>query len=280
MEGTDYDASYYGKIAESSTVVRSASYQITRIHTLGAGRGKTAVLKVFADMKRAGTLVQSVSDGSRVTVFLVDRDAEKVLGGSKRNDHVIYTKGYDVESDILANGNDADALLAAASLAPNEARSVALSLQAWRNDAAIEWREWIQLCCVAKQLGVSCDVTYGRNIVNGIDPTSLAKSRATLKARSGKTASEFEAIERRIARKIDSIYRRGDGADLIKGKWLPQYMKDRLHAHFSGGHAPQLKDVEKRIVSAYVSSVDPTQNWSERYTTTFEALLTRAQQTN
>ncbi|WP_319452494.1 MULTISPECIES: hypothetical protein [unclassified Mycobacterium] len=273
VEGKAHDGSYYGKIAESSAEIRDRGYQVTKVENLYTGGGKSGILKVYEGMKQESRLVQRTKTARKVTAFMLDRDVENIVGGSRRNPHILYTNGYDVESDILHNGDDALALSTATGLAPTDARSLAQKLGDWRSQAAHEWREWILLCCIAKVLGIQSKASFGRNVVSNDDLASVQACRAHLKTASGLSDAAFDELEERLETKIATAFRVKRTYTLLKGKWLPAYLRRRIEAELGGKDHCDLANFETRVVSNYVASLDCTQPWAQRYRDGWESLL-------
>lgn len=280
VEGQNFDSAYYGLIAEGSSSASTLGYVITRIDTIGLGGGKASVLKLFGSMKRSGHLIQRVSSGTRVVVFMLDRDAERVLGGSKRSPHVYYTNGYDVESDIISHGSDFKALSWAASLAPIDSREIARRLSGWRSHAAELWRDWLFLCCVSHKLGVACEATFKSKskinlaIFGSVQTGEYERIRRQILTRSGLSAIEFEIVEQTIQRRLEKLYSRGDGELLVKGKWYPAYLKYRLASEKTSSGPVNARDLEKVAVTSYLASLDVSDVWATRYIAGFDRLLT------
>lgn len=273
VEGKTHDRSFYGRIAESHPSIRDRGYQVTCVETLHSAGGKAGVLAAFDSMRRASRLIQHVASGRRVVVFMLDRDAENIVGGSRRNPHIFYTRGYDVESDIFNFGNDSAALSYAAGLSPVEAELLARKLGDWQRQAALHWRRWLVLCCISKKLGVSCRASFGRGTVSDSDLSEISRCRADIKRISGITSNEFHQLEQSFLRKVDSAFKRGEHDCLTKGKWLPFYLKNRIVIEFGGVHACDLNGFEKRVVSNYLSTIKFDQVWVDRYTRSWLDLL-------
>ncbi|MEU4416165.1 hypothetical protein [Nocardia salmonicida] len=272
VEGKRYDSSYYGKISESS-VTFTGNYLVSKIQKIYTGGGKSGILKVYDSLKRSGHLVQHTSTGRKVVAFMLDRDAELVLGGSKRHPHVFYTYGYDVESDILRNGSDTDALAIALSLSPADARVLAKKLGNWRRDAAILWKEWIVLCCIATKLSIGCRANFSRSVVSNDDLTDIPSVRSQLISMSGLSTEDFYALESSISTKVEKFYDKNQGDRLMKGKWLPRYLSTRIEACYSKDDEPDLKDFEHRLVASYLASMPPSGGWDDQYLRGWEALI-------
>ncbi|WP_157106533.1 hypothetical protein [Nocardia arthritidis] len=249
------------------------SYEVTRIEKIYTGGGKEGVLKVFESMKSNNHLVQHTSLGRKVAVFVLDRDAEVISGGSRRHPHIFYTRGYDVEADILMHGDAGKALGTAMGLSPAESRSLARSLGAWHRDAADEWREWVALCCISLILGVKSRANYSRSTVSPEDLASMTAVRSHIVSKSGLDSDEYLQFEANIRSKIDAIYARGKSHALVKGKWLPAYLHRRIVDFYADDDKPDLDGFEKKIVSNFVASLDPGQPWARRYRDSWEDLI-------
>ncbi len=272
VEGKSHDSAYYGLIAESSAVL-AGDYEISRVDKIYTSGGKEGVLKVFETMRRSGHLIQASSAGPKVAVFMLDRDAEIVTGGTKRNPHIFYTRGYDVEADILMHGDTARALGATVGLSPADSRDLAERLGSWHQDAAHKWRDWVVLCCVATVLGIGSSANYSRGKVSDSDLRSIWSTRSKIKTASGMGDDEFEAFEGSIAKKIDAVYESGKCHTLVKGKWLPFYLRERVSDLFDPSECPDMNDFEKKVVSNFLLSLDPTRKWGQRYSKSWERLL-------
>lgn len=273
VEGKSNDIAYYGKIADHSSVLRH-QYTIIPVKTLKGSGGKKSVLEHFEYMRTNGYLVQKVSAGNKVTVFMVDRDAERIFGGTVMHPHVEYTTGYDVEADIMTNAVAAGAISTAVGVSPNQGRSAALALIDWRSDAATVWREWITLCCISHRLGLNCSATFrsfpqiNDKVVGPVKKLELLKIRREIFEKSSLSISQFECVENLIARRVERIYVGGFGYLLVKGKWMPKYLAARLSVYF--GESYSAAKIETQLMTNFLSAVDPSQPWARRYLECFE----------
>lgn len=273
VEGKNYDGGFYGKIAESSALIRKSGYELIRVDTVYLGGGKSGVLQVFRELKAVGGLVQVSRNGPRIAVFAVDSDAS---GPTKKpsiiNPHVSYTVGYDVESEIILNGSDVEALHCTLGISPAEARALAAALGSWHERAAADWREWIILCCLSARLGISAGAGFGRHI-KGVDLSRTADILKDMEAKSGITKSEFEEIERDVRERVAKFYSRGHGSRLIKGKWLPHYLSVQVENYYHGKSKPDMHAFESKVVGHYLSTLNVNRAWSRRHRDRWERLL-------
>lgn len=273
VEGKRYDSSYYGKIADSSDAIAAKGYRIVRIATVYDAGGKQGILKLYQYLNKRSQLVQSTKSGSRVVAFALDSDAEPVVGGSKRSKHVTYTRGYDVEADILFHSDDVQALGAATSLSPVEARKLVGDLGNWHNTVGDRFRDWVEACCVAKRLGAQCRATYGRKSVSHEDLFVAHLSIADMREKCEFGPDEFDRIYELLRRKIAREFQQGRGHFLIKGKWLPVHLKNEIAAIRQNPDEIDLTELEKRLVTAYLASLDPKEHWARRYLDSWETLI-------
>jgi hypothetical protein len=239
VEGKVVDPYFADRICASSESVSAAGYEILPITHVssasGAGAGgKEAIVGFFEYCKSVRKLSQVNSAGTRRIAFLVDRDAQHLTGGKKRNDHVIYTYYADSEAHVFFECHEMAALGIAASLDEDSGEELVSALGDWKQDLAVSWRPWIELCCIATATGSSSRrVGFGKQHSLIHDPPQFRNLNARLEAevtkdvrdRSPLTDGNFETVKTRITAKIERIYCRGLGASLLKGKWLPQQLE-------------------------------------------------------
>ncbi|MGA5181321.1 hypothetical protein ACPCBF_16280 [Streptomyces pseudogriseolus] len=284
VEGRDFDRAHYSRICESSTKVRKSGFQIwliEQIHddvTGKAAGGKPAVLSFFDYCKRKQSLKLGSPLGDRVIFFCLDRDNEQITGGGRRSPHILYTQSSDVEADIFAHGFSEDVVMSALSLDRWNAKKVVSHLGDWRMELASIWREWIELCCLAKSLEARCDVGFGRessiNIdkYGPVDQSLLSSARARVKQKSKLSPSDTSSIEAKIAVKIKEVYARGDARKLLKGKWIPHFLAWKLKIFF-GSTPVAMQGFEASIGRIAMHSIDYDAHWVRVHHRRIEALL-------
>ncbi|MFE3057130.1 hypothetical protein [Nocardia sp. NPDC059239] len=273
VEGKRHDKAYYGLIAESSKVL-AGNYEVAKIESIYTGGGKDSILQVFESMRVRNHLIQITSTGPKAAVFMLDRDAQNICGGLKRHRHVFYSRAYDVEADILINGDPKSALCITAGITPAESETLSKALGEWHRDVALEWREWIILCLLSHMLGIGSRANYSRSTVSSDDIKHIDSVRNQIHQSSGLDNAEFSKLESDIRSRVYRIYAQGKSHTLLKGKWLPNYLRQRVSTHFNEGDQPDLADFEKRVVGNFMATLDPSRGpWARRYREPWESLI-------
>ncbi|WP_439948317.1 hypothetical protein [Streptomyces sp. BBFR109] len=284
VEGREFDVPFYSRICESSRAVKVSGYQIwlaeqIREDITGSGRGgKPGVLSLFDYCKTRKSLRVASPLGEKALTFCLDRDNEQITGGGRRSPHILYTRKSDVEAEIFSHGLNDDVLMSTLSLDRSTAQTVVKSLGDWRLELAHSWRDWIELCCLAKRLGAKCDVGFGsESTINrpkyGVtDPALAAAARARVIARSSLPHVEVVSHERLIATRITAVYARGNPRDLLKGKWIPAFLESKIRSHF--GKAPvSFNGFSTAIKVILVHALDYSAAWATPYRQRLEANL-------
>ncbi|WP_133169219.1 hypothetical protein [Streptomyces sp. MH60] len=284
VEGRDYDRAHYSRICESSKKIKDAGYQVWLVEQIrdevtgkSAG-GKPAVLSFFDHCKRGRSLQLSSPLGDRLLFFCLDRDNEQISGGGRRNPHILYTQNSDVEADIFAHGISEEVMMSSLSLDRWTARKALGYLGDWRLELAVLWREWVELCCLAKALDARCDVGFGReSSINPdkygiVDPALAAAARARVRRRSKLPPSETSKVEAKVAVKISSAYATGDARRTLKGKWIPNFLAWKLKCHF-GENPVAMQGFEVSIGRLVMHSIDYSGKWVAFYHKRIEAML-------
>ncbi|MEU5047378.1 hypothetical protein [Streptomyces griseorubiginosus] len=252
--------------------------QIRNDATGKSAGGKPAVLSFFDHCKKSQSLRLSSPSGDRLLFFCLDRDSEQITGGGRRSPHILYTHNSDVEADIFAHGISEDVVMSSLSLDKWTAQKTLSYLGDWRLELAVLWRDWIELCCLAKALGSRCEVGFGRE--SGInldkygpaDQALVAAARAKVRSRSKLTPSETSKIEAKIAAKIASTYARGDARRALKGKWIPNFLAWKLKGYF-GATPVAMQGFEASIGRLVMHSIDYSGQWVAVYHKRIEVML-------
>jgi hypothetical protein len=283
VEGRTHDPVFYDRLCESSNVLRRAGYQVWLSEQISNGAGgKAAMLGLFDEYREKATLSfpGRTARARRSIAFCLDRDADHLVGGTRRSPHVLYTQLADVEAEIFTHGSDMNALSIAASLDGQSARGLVEQLGDWRADLADLMRSWIELCCLALTLSSRCpgvgfrqhSLVNGPNSYEPVRPVDVQSVYGRLAAESPLTPTEQARRERRLRRRIELIYRRGEGWSLVKGKWIPRYLTIRVRTYF--GSAPaELQDLTRHLTKAYLGTIDFSGAWAVRYHAQLESLV-------
>ncbi len=264
VEGRTLDKTYLGSLCDSSSKLTAAGYQIWLVEEVTNGSaGKTGVLDMLEYCRKRRKLRCTNSHGSRSIGFLVDHDADTLCRQRKRSKHLFYTTHADVEAEEFAYGNDIQALMCSLSIdRPTTERTVS-GLGDWRMEFAELWREWILLCCVAKSLSAHCKgLRFGHiSDINVERYGQLSETRRLNRMADVRTkaalvgAPNFDSEYSRVARHVAKMFNAGNGFLLVKGKWVPGYLKWRIQS-LVAGRVVDLRDFEKLAAKMYLSRVD------------------------
>lgn len=284
VEGRDFDVPFYSRVCESSAIVMAEGYQIWLVEQIRddvtgkRGGGKPAVLSFFDFCKRRKALRIPSPQGDRVLTFCLDRDNEQITGGGRRSPHILYTRSSDVEAEILSQGLDEDLMMSSLSLDRSTAQGVVKSLGDWQLEFALSWREWIELCCLAKSLKSRCDVGFGtESTVNNpkygpADANLVAAARTRVLSRSRLSPIQTPAVEVKVASKLARVYTNGNPRCLIKGKWMPAFLHYKVRQYF--GQSPvSFGSFVSSITTLMVHSIDYSAKWADCYRRRLEVNL-------
>ncbi|MEH0528151.1 hypothetical protein QBA75_13445 [Streptomyces stelliscabiei] len=240
--------------------------------------GKPAVLSFFDHCKERNSLKLSSPLGDRLIFFCLDKDSEQITGGGRRNPHILYTQNSDVEADIFSHGISEEVMMTCLSLDKWTARKALAYLGDWRLELAVLWREWVELCCLAKALGARCDVGFGReSSINldrygAVDQSLASAARTRVRSRSKLTPSETSLVEAKIAARIDAVYAKGDARRVLKGKWIPNFVAWKLKNHF-GATPVAMQGFDVSVGRLVMHSIDYSGRWVAVYHKRIEAML-------
>lgn len=234
VEGKVADPYFAEKLCQSSTAILRVGYQVHMITQIkspsGAyAGGKDAVLSYYEYCSRAGKLTQRNSSGQKRLAFIVDRDAQQLTGGMRRSRHVVYTYYADTEALVFSESNEAESLALAASLDKVTTNSLLTFLGDWRSLLADAWRPWIELCCLASAARSRTWVGFGKAqslihdgpLHRNLDTAKLAVAERAVEDTSLFTGAVFVSLRKSVLEKVHRVYQQGNGATLLKGKWLP-----------------------------------------------------------
>lgn len=203
--------------------------------------GKEAAIAFYEYCSRQGRLNQQNSTGRKHLAFIVDRDAQQLTGGMRRSRHVVYTYYADAEAHIFAESDEMEALAVAVSLDKAIAVDLLTFLGDWRSALADAWRPWIELCCLAIVVRSRTWVGFGKAeslvhdgpLKRNLNAEKFNNAMSAVRATSLFAGQDFDSLYRDLMEKIDLDYRRGNGALLLKGKWLPVQLTLMVGKYFT-----------------------------------------------
>jgi hypothetical protein len=100
-------------------------------------------------------------ESAPIVLFFVDKDIDDILRTKVRSEHVVYSKGYELENDLFAAG---DLETAAASPRRLTARwhgpPLSPNTSDWRCAATEHWAAWVTMCLFGALLRSRAAATY------------------------------------------------------------------------------------------------------------------------
>jgi hypothetical protein len=290
VEGKVNDPFLADFLCATSPEITKRGYEIRKMDDIardagqGAG-GKSAAIDFYDYCKAKGKLVQSNLGGDRIIAFLVDRDAQQIVGGRRRSSHVIYTLEADAEAHLYAGADQVGALALAATIDRREAAKLANSLGDWRAALANEWRPWIELCYLAEAVRSRCWVGFGKakshiHEGDGFGKLNLATKKLA-EREVEKTAlvrgAEYSKAKAKIYGAVAAQYTRGTQATLLKGKWLAQPLASLVKQYFDdsrgGNDSWNNKDFAGSVARCFAARLDANSTSVVHLRTRLEALL-------
>lgn len=290
VEGRSIDAPFYEGIAKSSSLVRGRGHQIWLIEQISKRAanpspgskpppgGKDAVLKLYDYCRRKGALALRNSGGTNAIAFCLDRDNDDVALSVRRSKHVIYTAMYDAEAHAFSSGKTMEAIVMAASLDERSAKGFVDAHPRWIDDLAVVWREWIELCCLAKAHKSWCHVGFGKDSCVNDDTygtanrSEVARALSVIERKSQIDPAKRARVYSIVRARVNRAYSQGNAARLVRGKWLPDYLEYLLAAHFRPAPIGLRAFVDKALV-AFLATLDYNEPWADHFRVRFERLL-------
>lgn len=277
VEGRMGDAAFYDRLMSANPNLPKDGYDIRlaeQIRLEGHARGgKPGILALYDYYRGKRKLRQVSKSGNRDMLFMLDKDMDDVARCKRRGGHIIYTVARDVEAEMHRHGDLVRALSTSLSLTDSEARKLHAILRTYMIDLAELWREWIILGTLSTAMKSRCSVQPGRhsainvNVYGPLDFVELASARLSI-IQGATTADPL--IERSIRRAVRNIYKNGDITLLVKGKWLPSYLKWRLKQ--IGEDVLDINGINY-ISKNLLDTVDFTQSWVTPYHAAIDRLI-------
>jgi hypothetical protein len=281
VEGKVLDPTFYDLILDAHPGVKDAGYQIWLAEQIvpdkiwainpgeaGAG-GKEGALRLFDFYKSRGQLTIASRAGAHKLIFMLDRDFDQIAGRLKRSAHVMYTKACDVEAEVSLLGNVEFALRASLSLTRREAAVLARSVDAYVLDLAILWKEWITIAATVSACDLRCGINSGKYGPLNQSALSGVLSKLHSSASShGQSMGRLKQLEGRVA----AAYARGEGMELVKGKWLSDYLVQTIRDYF--GSVPiDYSTFTYSFLRLMMESIDTTHPRLDHYYTSLDKVI-------
>lgn len=281
VEGKRSDRYFYSRIAAAVCDPRGIGFQQATAEELpdGAG-GKDALLKFHGWLDVSGQLFSDLRGKRTLATFFVDKDIDDIIHKKSNSGHVIYTRCYDVEGEIFAQGKLVAALAAAAGFGEAEVASDLGTESDWKRKCAEQWKEWITICIFCKKykvpkmpgFGVSSKVNeqeFGK-----VDPSKLTTHLGEMQKKSGFVRYKFDRAYGATARLVEYMFSRGRHEDIFKGKWYTGFALTAVRRMAAGRSADEAA-VNKGLVAALLLTIDFSGPWTPHYMRPLSVLLDR-----
>lgn len=250
VEGKQTDKWFYDQVCRTSDKIRSAGYVVYPVEFatrgLGESGGKARVMKLFDLLRKAGKL-GPIGRRRQSLMFCVDSDHDRLVGQVRRSAHLMYTRLPDVEAHVYDGASLLTYISRSHSATHVEARMIARELKDWREELAVAWRDWFELCLAAHYVGLDTPAPGGKpKLLNGSerDIDNAFIRRLETKVRDAVGEQAYRAARRRASNCLASRYERNRGYTLLKGKWLAGELRSRSNACVKDKGLPEIRSNE------------------------------------
>lgn len=198
----------------------------------GGTGGKERLTQWYEELSSNGQLMSNRLGKKMAVLFVLDKDADDVLGISLNCDHVIYTPTYDIEGHLLSCGHVTRAIADAAGITRQQAGVVMPDFTKWATEIARHWVDWITLCLISHSNGVNCGYSFAKRMstVNP-DPFSLPDARALVEAQQllqeklSLSPEAFHAMYQECRATVEDTVATKGALHLFKGKWAASLLE-------------------------------------------------------
>lgn len=286
VEGRELDRPFYDKAARASHAVVRAGFEfwlIEQIEVSASGHqagGKDAIVKLHDEFYY--NFKTLLATHGKCVAFCVDHDNQHIIDSLSSSSSLVYTQYRDVEAEVFFRGDEIEALGIALGIDRARASLLVAQLGDWRNELALNWREWIQLCCLAQAVRARCFVAASQpSAVNDakygpVDPGKVARARQTVLAASQFTASRTTEIEDLIVARVDHSYTSQSMSLLVRGRWLPAYLAWRIKQVATTVDILRLIVGEKALAALFLATLGAGGDWAQYFSGRFEEILNEA----
>jgi hypothetical protein len=195
--------------------------------------GKTGVSSVHDEMLAT---TPSDQEGLEKIYFILDKDVDDILGRLRSSPGVVYTNGYNIESDLFATC-DLTRAISACLLKPLSAIApLNLNSSACRQSINGRWKEWVVACIFVrmhlcenapKGYSIKSQIHNGDGTLNIV---KLSTWKTLLQTKSGKDAAAINQMWNQLERAVYRWFITDRGHKLVNGKWYPTLIALELRA--------------------------------------------------
>lgn len=266
------DRYVYDQIVQPECQESGIQFKVVTAEEIGiSGGGKDALLGFFDYLAARSSLICDFKGRITAGIFFLDKDVDDILGVMRKSDHIVYTQTYEIENCFFIHGVLGRVAAASASVELRLIDSVIGDSTAWRGCAATNWKRWVTLCLVAKSCNIKSMRSYGlsRSPINdGVrGPLKIIEYRrrlSDLKTRSALPVDDFKRLFRRLSRRVDRIYSRGQHDLIFPGKWYACFLVEDIK-RVAGRRRVNRNQLETRLLSDLPLTLDCSHPWTEHF---------------
>ncbi len=270
VEGKHCDPYFFAQVC-ASEFGQHITYEISTARQLPAhSGGKQALLNFFSFLRTHRALVSDLAGNKTTCIFFLDKDVDDLQRIKKRSPHVVYTEHYDVQNYVFLYGDLTKGAASAASVDPRVLQPHIGNSTLWCRNAATLWKEWVSLCLMLHQDGISCEANYrvqSRVQSRPCGPTDPEKLHALTRTIARRSHIPVANLRQRLAlftAKVDRYYGRGEHHRVFKGKWFGLILADDVD-RIMGGNPYDRNGLQSRVPSAIAATLDFSEPWANYF---------------
>lgn len=262
VEGKDFDTPYYERLLTPVVGDRTRIMLAEDLEVDGTSAGgKTHALKIFKLFESEGALRQENKATAVDVMFFLDKDDDSYTQKTVISDHVVYTEHSDIEAEIVARADPAEAVSVAFGL-PREVAS-GIEMGSLMRDLAEMWDRWIILRLASAKAGWSDTRFAQKSRINVPMHGPVDDARVdTICARVIAACPDWKTVYSEAEEYFADAKSAGQHGQLVKGKWVPWLLIKRVRDSAPTGRS--LPTVgEPYLLGALLMSIDFAAQWAE-----------------
>lgn len=274
------DRSFYDGLSLSVCRPAGVEFEIRTAEEIeGESGGKEKLLALFETLDDSGALIETFEGKTTAALFFLDKDIDDFLGRLVTSEHICYTEHYHAENYWFKNGDLVRACVAATDLDTATIGGAIPSPEAWRRQAAEEWKDWVKLCVHAHAYNLDCGCKYSApsrvndRCYGGVVARSVAQRLADLKSVAGLPDTEFNERHVAVCRWVDGLYAQGKYDSVFRGKWYVYFLAATVKAAAGARGWNRRPGLEGRLTSTLLATLDFDAAWTGNLRAPLEALV-------
>jgi hypothetical protein len=270
VEGRD-DKVFLSNICAQNQSAGSLPYTLALADEIdgAAAKGKQALLMLYRKLRSKQLLLTDFKGKRTAVVFFLDKDIDDLLRTKAKSDHVIYTDLFCMENYLCACGHIASALAAAEGLDVAAVKqSIGPTASGWCRRVVNRWREWTEYCVLVAFRRIPRCPNYGTKgslfHPEALGPCNDIRAQeywSRAQHNSGMTPTQFAAARRKVAQKVENVFRAHKHDAVFNGLWYIRLLIEEGRS-IAGG-ARQARATPKSLVASLLTTLDYSAAWSK-----------------